>query len=242
MELKMREEITFHRIAYIRTDFPDKFGIPRQSGLAKVRGKIIFEEKYRSKEAVRGLDEYTHLWLLWEFSDSAADGWSPTVRPPRLGGNERVGVFATRSPYRPNPIGLSCVRLDAVEINGKLGPVLSVTGADLMDGTPIYDIKPYLPYVDSHPEAEGGFSDKVKGYRLPVIVPDECRELIDSEQMKVLEEVLSQDPRPAYHNDPERIYGMTYAGKEVKFRAEGGKIVVVRCETLKSDRYSSADS
>lgn len=161
---KMKEEITFHRIAHIRTDFPEKFGIPRQSGLAAAKGKIIFEKMYRSAQAVRGIENYSHLWILWEFSESIRDQWSPTVRPPRLGGNERVGVFATRSPFRPNPIGLSCVRLDGVEMSAEYGPVLYVTGADLMDKTPIYDIKPYLPYADAYPEAVGGFAEERKSY------------------------------------------------------------------------------
>lgn len=230
----MNEKLTFHQIAHIRTDFPAKFGIPRQSGLADIRGKIVFEKTYRSEEAIRGVEEYSHLWLLWAFSASVRDGWSPTVRPPRLGGNERVGVFASRSPFRPNPIGLSCVRLEAVETDDRLGPVLYVRGADLMDKTPILDIKPYLPYVDSHPEAAGGFSEKWKDYRLDVAFPKECEELFEPEELRVLKEVLSQDPRPSYQNDPERIYGMAYAGREVKFRAEGGRIIVIRCEQAKS--------
>ncbi len=192
----MKDEIIFRPIARIRTDFPEKFGIPRQSGLADTRGKIVFEERYRSPEAVRGIEQFSHLWLLWEFSEAVRENFSPTVRPPRLGGNERVGVFATRSPFRPNPIGLSCVRLCRVEISEEDGPVLYVAGADLMDKTPVFDIKPYLPYVDAHPEAE------------------------------VLKEVLSQDPRPSYQNDPERAYGMSYAGREVKFRVEDGTVFV----------------
>lgn len=222
----MREEITFHRIAHIRTDFPEKFGIPRQSNLAAVKGRIIFEKMYRSAEAVRGIERYSHLWLLWEFSESVRDKWSPTVRPPRLGGNERVGVFATRSPFRPNPIGLSCVRLDSVEMSVEFGPVLCVTGADLMDNTPIYDIKPYLPYVDSYPEASGGFAEECKDYRLKVVFSEKCRERFGQEELKILEEILSQDPRPSYQNDPKRIYGMAYAGREVKFRVEKGTVFV----------------
>ncbi len=221
----MKEEITFHPIAHIRTDFSEKFGIPRQSGLAAVRGQIIFEKKYRSKEAVRGIEMYSHLWLLWEFSESVREKWSPTVRPPRLGGNERIGVFATRSPFRPNPIGLSCVKLDRVEMNESCGPVLHVTGADLMDNTPIYDIKPYLPYVDSHPEAEGGFAQECKNYRLEVTFSEQCREMFGQEELEVLEEILSQDPRPSYQNDPERVYGMAYAGREVKFRVVEGTLL-----------------
>ncbi len=227
------EETALKRIARIRTDFPEKFGIPRQSGLAAAKGRIIFEEAYRNAEAVRGIGQYSHLWLLWEFSETVKDSWSPTVRPPRLGGNERVGVFATRSPFRPNPIGLSCVRLDRVETDAKYGPVLYVTGADLMDGTPLYDIKPYLPYVDAHPEADGGFAEKYKDYRLKVLfaekVMDKCREVFGPEETEILAEILAQDPRPSYQNDPERIYGMAYAGGEVKFRAEDDKVYIVDC-------------
>ena len=227
---KMKEEITFHRIAHIRTDFPEKFGIPRQSGLAAAKGKIIFEKMYRSAQAVRGIENYSHLWILWEFSESIRDQWSPTVRPPRLGGNERVGVFATRSPFRPNPIGLSCVRLDGVEMSAEYGPVLYVTGADLMDKTPIYDIKPYLPYVDAYPDAVGGFAEERKSYRLEVVFSEQCREMFAQQELKVLEEILSQDPRPSYQEDPNRVYGMAYAGREVKFKVENGTVLVCGCE------------
>ena len=227
---KMKEEITFHRIAHIRTDFPEKFGIPRQSGLSAAKGKIIFEKMYRSAQAVRGLENYSHLWILWEFSESIRDQWSPTVRPPRLGGNERVGVFATRSPFRPNPIGLSCVRLDGVEMSAEYGPVLYVTGADLMDKTPIYDIKPYLPYADAYPEAVGGFAEERKSYRLEVVFSEQCREMFAQQELKVLEEILSQDPRPSYQEDPNRVYGMAYAGREVKFKVENGTVLVCGCE------------
>ena len=227
---KMKEEITFHRIAHIRTDFPEKFGIPRQSGLAAAKGKIIFEKMYRSAQAVRGIENYSHLWILWEFSESIRDQWSPTVRPPRLGGNERVGVFATRSPFRPNPIGLFCVRLDGVEMSAEYGPVLYVTGADLMDKTPIYDIKPYLPYADAYPEAVGGFAEERKSYRLEVVFSEQCREMFAQQELKVLEEILSQDPRPSYQEDPNRVYGMAYAGREVKFKVENGTVLVCGCE------------
>lgn len=229
-EALKKEEITFHRIAHIRTDFPEKFGIPRQSGLAAVKGRIIFEKTYRSAQAVRGIENYSHLWILWEFSESIRERWSPMVRPPRLGGNERVGVFATRSPFRPNPIGLSCVRLDGVEISAEYGPVLYVTGADLMDKTPIYDIKPYLPYVDAYPEAAGGFAQERKNYRLKVVFSKQCREMFGQEELPVLEEILSQDPRPSYQDDPDRVYGMAYAGREVKFRVENGAVIVCGCE------------
>lgn len=216
----------FHKIAHIKTDFPTKFGIPRQSGLADTKGMIIFEKEYRSADAIRGIEEYSHLWILWEFSEAIQDTWSPTVRPPRLGGNRRVGVFATRSPFRPNPIGMSCVRLESVEISEVYGPILHVIGADIMDNTPIYDIKPYLPYVDSHPEAYGSFSEKVKGYRLRVVIPHEFENAFEEKEMEVLKEVLSQDPRPSYQADPERIYGMEYAGKEVKFKVQGEQLIV----------------
>lgn len=225
----MKDEIIFSPIARIRTDFPEKFGIPRQSGLAGTRGRIIFEERYRNPEAVRGIGQFSHLWLLWEFSEAVREEFSPTVRPPRLGGNERVGVFATRSPFRPNPIGLSCVKLERVEISGECGPVLYVTGADMMDNTPIFDIKPYLPYVDAYPEADGGFAAEKMDYRLEVSFSEECRREYAPEELSVLREVLSQDPRPSYQDDPERVYGMAYAGREVKFRVDNGTMTVFRC-------------
>ena len=226
----MMDEIVFRPSARIRTDFPEKFGIPRQSGLADTRGKIVFEERYRSPEAVRGIEQFSHLWLLWEFSEAVREEFSPTVRPPRLGGNERMGVFATRSPFRPNPIGLSCVKLERVEISGECGPVLYVTGADMMDNTPIFDIKPYLPYVEAHPEADGGFAAEKMDYRLEVSFSEECRREFTPEELSVLREVLSQDPRPSYQDDPERVYGMAYAGRELKFRVESRTLTVVGCE------------
>ena len=201
-----------NRIACIHTDFPTKFGIPRQSGLVKeLAGTIIFEPKYRNPDAFRGLEEFSHIWLIWEFSESARDTWSPMVRPPRLGGNTRKGVFATRSPFRPNPIGLSCVRLEEIEIHPEYGPVLHVTGADLMDKTPILDIKPYIPHADSHPEAE--LEDKV---------PESKR--------TALRGVLANDPRPAYQNDPKRVYGFGFAGLEVRFTVRDGCLTV--CEVV----------
>ena len=225
----MMDEFFFRAIARIRTDFSEKFGIPRQSGLAGTRGRIIFEERYRNPEAVRGIGQFSHLWLLWEFSEAVREEFSPTVRPPRLGGNERVGVFATRSPFRPNPIGLSCVKLERVEISGECGPVLYVTGADMMDNTPIFDIKPYLPYVDAYPEADGGFAAEKMDYRLEVSFTEECRREFTPEELSVLREVLSQDPRPSYQDDPERVYGMAYAEREVKFRVDNGTMTVFRC-------------
>lgn len=206
-------------IAHIRSDFPDKFGIPRQSGLVdELEATVVFEPEYRVPEALRELDSFSHIWLIWQFSECEGKEWSPTVRPPRLGGNKRVGVFASRSPFRPNPIGLSCVKLNAIEETENSGFVLKVSGADLLDGTPIYDIKPYLPYVDSHPEATGGFALQQKDGTLKVEIPDELLENVCEEKRKALIAVLSQDPRPQYQNDPERIYGMDFAGYNIKFR------------------------
>jgi len=214
-------------IAHIKTDFPTKFGIPRQSGLVdSLEGIIVFEEEYRIPEAFRGLEEYSHIWLIWGFSEAVRESWSPTVRPPRLGGNKRMGVFATRSPFRPNSIGLSSVKLLKVEFHPELGPVLHVAGGDLMDNTPIYDIKPYLPYTDSHPEAVGGFADSVKNYALEVDFPEELLALIPEEKRAALLEVLSQDPRPSYQKDPERIYGFPYSGFDIRFRVKDKLLTV----------------
>ena len=215
----------FKTIAYVHTDFPAKFGIPRQSGLADTAGRIIFEKEYRSREAVRGLEEYSHLWILWEFSEAVREEWSHTVRPPRLGGNKRVGVFATRSPFRPNPVGLSCVKLEKIEFTEK-GPVLHISGADMLDGTPVYDIKPYLPYVDSHPEADGGLAERVKEYELELYFPRECLEKVPEGKREVLKQILRQDPRPSYQKDSERIYGMEFAGMEVKFQVRENCLIV----------------
>lgn len=226
----MENGLMLKKIATIHTDFPEKFGIPRQSNLADTRGEIVFEPEYRNPDAVRGLEAYSHLWILWEFSESVRDRWSPTVRPPRLGGNKRVGVFATRSPFRPNPIGLSCVRLKRVEFNEETGPVLYVTGADILDGTSVYDIKPYLPYADSYPEAAGGFAHEVKEYALKVEIPAECFEQIPVDKRESLQQILSQDPRPSYQNDPERVYGMAYAGMEIKFKVNEGHLFVCGVE------------
>lgn len=218
-------------IAYICNDFPEKFGIPRQSGLANhLTATLIFEPEYRFPEAVRGLEDYSHIWLIWGFSQNKNAGWSPTVRPPRLGGNVRKGVFATRSPFRPNPIGLSSVKLERIEISKKYGPVLHISGADLMDGTPIFDIKPYLPYVDSHPEAANGFADAVKDYELQVHFPEHLIERISNEKREALIEVLSQDPRPSYQDDPQRIYGMRFAEYEIKFKVTDSVLSVLSIE------------
>ncbi len=215
-------------IAHIETDFPEKFGIPRQSGLVEaLRAAVVFEPAYRSAEAVRGLEEFSHIWLIWEFSRARRENWSPTVRPPRLGGNKRVGVFATRSPFRPNALGLSAVRLEGVETDGPEGPVLRVAGADLLDGTPIYDIKPYLPYADAIPGASGGFTSQVERRQLEVRCPEELLEQIPPEKREALLGVLAQDPRPSYQSDPERLYGMAFAGFQVRFRVEGERLTVV---------------
>ena len=214
-------------IARIHTDFPTKFGIPRQSGIIEsLKGRIVFEPEYRNAEAVRGLEEFSHLWLIWEFSEAVRKDWSPTVRPPRLGGNVRKGVFATRSPFRPNPIGLSSVKLEKIELDPKLGPILHVSGADLMDGTPIYDIKPYITYTDSHPEAISGFASKPAEYLLEMDFPDILLKKVAPELRESLVEVLAHDPRPQYHDDPKRVYGMAFGGMEIKFKVDGKRLVV----------------
>lgn len=215
-------------IAHIRSDFPTKFGLPRQSGLvSELRAEIVFEPEYRNADALRGLDGFSHLWIIWEFSEAKRDNWSPTVRPPRLGGNTRMGVFATRSPFRPNPIGLSCVEILGIRQDREFGPVIEVGGADLMDGTPIYDIKPYIPYADAHPEAKEGFTAQNQGYRLEVEIPESIQALFPKDKLDGLYGILAQDPRPSYQDDPERIYGFEYAGYEVKFRVNGIKLCVV---------------
>ena len=215
-------------IARIHTDFPTKFGIPRQSGIiASLHGSIVFEPEYRNAEAVRGLEDFSYIWLLWEFSKTARDTWSPTVRPPRLGGNVRKGVFATRSPFRPNPIGLSSVRLEKVDIDPKLGPVLYVSGADLMDGTPIYDIKPYIAYTDSHPDAVSGFASTPAEYLLDVDFSEELLQQVSESRRKSLIDVLAHDPRPQYQDDSNRVYGMEFGGMEVKFKVEGMQLTVL---------------
>lgn len=216
-------------IAHIKSDFPTKFGIPRQSGLADTEAVIVFEPEYRNDDALRGLEDYSHLWLIWKFSEAQRDTWSPTVRPPRLGGNRRMGVFATRSPFRPNPIGLSSVKLLGLEKTTD-GTVLRVMGADLMDGTPIYDIKPYLAYTDSHPEAVGGFADERKDYMLKVEIPMELLEHIPEHKCSALLKILSNDPRPQYINDPDRVFGFEYADLEIRFTVKDGVLTVTEIE------------
>ena len=220
-------------IAHICTDFGSKFGVPRQSGLIpELQGKIVFEPEFRNADAVRGMDGYSHLWLIWQFSKAVREDWSPTVRPPRLGGNERMGVFATRSPFRPNALGLSCVKLDKVELDAKLGPVVYVSGVDMMDGTPIFDIKPYLAYADSHPEAIGGWTDGVERKSLQVSCSADLLEKVPAAQQEALCAVLEADPRPRYQDDPQRVYGMTFAGQNVKFRVEGETLYVLEVEKV----------
>lgn len=214
-------------IARIHSDFATKFGIPRQSGVVgSLQAEIIFEPEFRSRDAVRGLEAFSHIWLIWEFSENVRADWSPTVRPPRLGGNVRMGVFATRSPFRPNPIGLSCVRLERVDLTDQRGPVLHVAGADLMDGTPIYDIKPYIPYADCHPDAAEGFTGQTRTHHLEVSCPEALWQTVPEADRAALQGVLASDPRPSYQHDPQRVYGMEFAGLEVHFTVDGAQLTV----------------
>lgn len=227
----MDRERSFHVIARIHTDFPTKFGIPRQSGLIEdLKAEIIFEPEYRNADALRGIEEFSHLWLIWEFSELVREGWSPMVRPPRLGGNKRVGVFATRSPFRPNPIGLSSVRLNSVELHKEKGPVLHVSGADMMDGTPIFDIKPYLPFVDSRADATEGYTKRTKEYALQVEIAQELLEQMEAEKREALKAILANDPRPSYQNDPDRVYGLEFAGHEIRFTVKNGGLTVTEIQ------------
>jgi len=222
-------------IAHIYTDFPEKFGIPRQSGLAKsLRGRIVFEPEYRNPDALRGLDGFSHIWLIWEFSaNRTTSPWQPVVRPPRLGGNSFMGVFATRSPFRPNPLGLSCVKVDSIELSTPDGPVINVLGADLMDGTPIYDIKPYIRYADSRPEAVCGYVDALEERSLKVVFPSGLSDRIaDKTIIPSLMETLRLDPRPSYHNDPDRVYGLSFSGYNVRFKVVEAVLTVTDIETL----------
>lgn len=214
-------------IGHIHTDFPTKFGIPRQSGLVEeLEGRVVFLPEYSREEAFRGLEGYSHLWLIWQFSEAKREGWSPTVRPPRLGGNKRVGVFATRSPYRPNSLGLSCVKLVAIDKDPNLGIVLRVAGADLMDGTPIYDIKPYLPFADSRPDAKGGFAEEKYGYALEVVFPPHLKAKVPADRIEALTKLLSEDPRPSYQEDAERVYGFFFGKSEIFFKVRDGILTV----------------
>ena len=218
-------------IGHIETDFKEKFGIPRQSGLVKEsRGRIVFEKEYNVPEAFRGLEDFSHIWVLWQFSEAVRETWSPTVRPPLLGGNKRMGVFATRSPFRPNSVGLSTLKLEGVEFSEKEGVVLHVSGVDLLDGTPIYDIKPYLPYADSIPDAVGGFTESLEERRLEVEFPSDLLKRVNEGKREALKAVLAADPRPSYQNDPEREYGMRFADYEVRFKVEGKTLTVISVE------------
>ncbi len=219
-------------VAHIHTLFPTKFGIPRQSGLTGAVSKIVFEKPYRSEDAIRGIETFSHLWLIWEFSENKDKSSSLTVRPPRLGGNTRLGVFATRSPFRPNNLGLSCVEIEKIEYNTPDGPVIYVKGADILDGTPIFDIKPYLPFTDSRPEASGGFADGVYDDSLCVIFSDEAKKNIREEDICILTEILSQDPRPHYHDDPERIYAFEFSRYKIKFRVQNNTLNVIEAENI----------
>ena len=220
------ETVPMKIIARIHNDFPSKFGIPRQSGLVEaLKARVVFEPDFRSPEAVRGLEGFSHIWLIWQFSQAVREDWSPTVRPPRLGGNARMGVFATRSPFRPNPIALSAVRLAGIDFDAR-GPVLRIRGADLMDGTPILDIKPYIPYADAHPDARGGFASAPPEDLLEVEIPPQWLEKVPPHRREALRGVLAQDPRPRYQEDPQRVYGFGFAGLEVRFRVEDGRAIV----------------
>lgn len=219
-------------IAHIHTDFPDKFGIPRQSGLVEsLQGTIIFEPEYRNPEILRGLEEFSHIWLLWKFSKSKKEHWSATVKPPRLGGKKRVGVFATRSPFRPNDIGLSCVKLEEIELDEKVGPIILVSGVDLLDMTPIYDIKPYIPFTDCKPEASEGYTRETKMHELEVIFPQNLLERYPPEKREAVIGILAQDPRPTYVQDPNRIYGVAFAGFDIKFQVDKNRLTV--CDVVR---------
>lgn len=224
----MEEKQNLKIIARVHSDFTEKFGIPRQSGLApNARATLVFEPEFRDENALRGIEQFSHIWLIWLFSANVDAGWSPTVRPPRLGGNLRLGVFATRSPFRPNPLGLSAVRLEGVELQTPQGPLLHLSGADMMDGTPILDIKPYIPLADALPDAAEGYTRQTAQHRLSVEVAPELLERLCADKATALLEVLAQDPRPSYQHDPQRIYGFRFAGREVRFRVEGTRLTVV---------------
>ncbi|MBQ9839208.1 MAG: tRNA (N6-threonylcarbamoyladenosine(37)-N6)-methyltransferase TrmO [Oscillospiraceae bacterium] len=220
--------ITIHPIARMKSDFSTKFGIPRQSGLVDaLRSTIIFEPDYRNADALRGIEDFSHLWIIWQFSEAVRQGWSPTVRPPRLGGNTRLGVFATRSPFRPNNLGLSCVRLVGVEVTKEFGTVLHVAGADLMDGTPILDIKPYIPYADCQNDAVGGFTETAAGFILQVEFPPDMLKKLPKDKQEAAVKVLSHDPRPSYQRDPDRIYGLSFGGCNIRFQVVEDQLTVI---------------
>ena len=227
------EQISITPIARMKSDFATKFGIPRQSGLVEeLRSTIIFEPEYRNADALRGIEGFSHLWIIWQFSEAVRTEWSPTVRPPRLGGNTRMGVFATRSPFRPNNLGLSCVRLLGVEETAEHGTVLHVGGADLMDGTPIFDIKPYIPYADCQPDAVGGFTDTAGDFLLNVVFPEDLKSLLPADKREAAVQVLSHDPRPSYQRKPGRVYGLTFAGFDIRFTVEEETLTVVGLEQV----------
>ncbi len=220
-------------IAILHSDFPTKFGIPRQSNLvSQLQATIVLEPGYRIADALRGLEGFSHIWLIWQFSQAVRSSWSPTVRPPRLGGNTRMGVFATRSPFRPNHLGLSCVKLESIQWDTPQGPVIHVSGADLMDGTPIFDIKPYIPYADAHPEALGGFTDAAKPYLLEVSFPAELLDRLPQAKREAVLGVLAHDPRPSYQTDPRRVYGLPFAGFDIRFQVDGSRLTVVEVVPL----------
>ena len=230
----MNGEMTLKVIAKIQSPFPGKFGIPRQSGrVEQIVSRIVFEPEYRNPDALRGLDGFSHLWILWQFSEAEREGWSPTVRPPRLGGNQRMGVFATRSPYRPNPIGLSCVKIKDIVLSSPEGPYIEVLGADLMDTTPIYDIKPYLPMADSVSNATGGFADPVKDYSLDVQDPDGFLSRIPFDDSALILAILSEDPRPSYQSDADRIYSFECSGYHISFRVESNQAILCNLESIR---------
>ena len=225
------DNVNIQVIARMHSDFATKFGIPRQSGLVEeLRSTIVFEPEFRNPDALRGIEGFSHLWIIWQFSEAVRSGWSPTVRPPRLGGNTRMGVFATRSPFRPNNLGLSCVKLEGVELTKEFGPVIHVSGADLMDGTPIFDIKPYIPYADAHPEARGGFTDTADEFILKVEFPQELLEKLPESKRTAAVGVLSHDPRPSYQRKPGRVYGLPFAGFDIRFTVEEDRLTV--CEVI----------
>lgn len=227
------ENVNIQVIARMHSDFATKFGIPRQSGLVEeLRSTIVFEPEFRNSDALRGIEDFSHLWIIWQFSEAVRSGWSPTVRPPRLGGNTRMGVFATRSPFRPNNLGLSSVKLLGVEHTESFGTVLHVGGADLMDGTPIFDIKPYIPYSDCHPEASGGFTDHASEFLLEVVFPDELKNILPQDKQAAAIGVLSHDPRPSYQRKPDRVYGITFAGFDIRFTVCEDILTVIAVEKV----------